>query len=135
MDVMKVIKILESWGIDLKKIVNEGGLARNRSNIFDLIPNIGETLGKVGLTTDDLQEMLDDSGIDLVMVARVFAYLKLGVDPMNPSGARATDPGFDQDTLEERVEGPLYLLRNYEQTLTNWFLLFGYDVDYNLWGL
>ena len=79
--------------------------------------------------------MLDDSGIDLVMVARVFAYLKLGVDPMNPSGARATDPGFDQDTLEERVEGPLYLLRNYEQTLTNWFLLFGYDVDYNLWGL
>lgn len=135
MDVMKVIKILESWGIDLKKIVNEGGLARNRSNIFDLIPNIGETLGKVGLTTDDLQEMLDDSGIDLVMVARVFAYLKLGVDPMNPSGARATDPGFDQDTPEERVEGPLYLLRNYEQTLTNWFLLFGYDVDYNLWGL
>ncbi len=135
MDVMKVIKILESWGIDLKKIVNEGGLARNRSNIFDLIPNIGETLGKVGLTTDDLQEMLDDSGIDLVMVARVFAYLKLGVDPMNPSGARATDPGFDQETLEERVEGPLYLLRNYEQTLTNWFLLFGYDVDYNLWGL
>ena len=63
------------------------------------------------------------------------ALFKLGVDPMNPSGARATDPGFDQDTLEERVEGPLYLLRNYEQTLTNWFLLFGYDVDYNLWGL
>ena len=135
MDLMKVIKIIESWGIDLKKVVNEGGFARNRANIFDLIPNIGETLGKVGLTTDDLQEMLDDSGIDLLMLARVYSYLKLGVDPMNPDGARATDPDFDEDNLEERIEGPLYLLRNYEQTLTNWFQLAGYDVNYNLWGL
>ena len=69
------------------------------------------------------------------MLARVYSYLKLGVDPMNPDGTRATDPDFDENNLEERIEGPLYLLRNYEQTLTNWFQLAGYDVNYNLWGL
>lgn len=136
LDVMKVIKTLESWGIDLRKIVNEGGLARNRSNIFDLIPNFGETLGKVGLTTDDLQEMLEDSGIDMLMIARVYSYLKLGIDPLNPTAAPAApadEPARAQ--LEERIEAPLYLLRSYEQTLANWFLLAGYDVNYNLWGL
>ena len=89
----------------------------------------------MGLTTDDLQEMLEDSGIDLLMLARVYSYLKLGIDPLNPSGARETNPDLDEDTLEERIEGPLYLLRNYEQTLANWFLMAGYDVNYSLWGL
>lgn len=133
LDVMKLIKTLESWGIDLRKIVNEGSLARNRSNVFDLIPNFGETLGKVGLTTDDLQEMLEDSGIDMIMVARVYGYLKLGIDPLNPTAAPAEESARTQ--LEERIEAPLYLLRSYEQTLANWFLLAGYDVNYNLWGL
>ena len=133
LDVMKLIKTLESWGIDLRKIVNEGSLARNRSNVFDLIPNFGETLGKVGLTTDDLQEMLEDSGIDMIMVARVYGYLKLGIDPLNPTAAPAEESARTQH--EERIEAPLYLLRSYEQTLANWFLLAGYDVNYNLWGL
>lgn len=133
LDVMKLIKTLESWGIDLRKIVNEGSLARNRSNVFDLIPNFGETLGKVGLTTDDLQEMLEDSGIDMIMVARVYGYLKLGIDPLNPTAAPAEESARTQ--LEERIEAPLYLLRSYEQTLANWFLLAGHDVNYNLWGL
>jgi hypothetical protein len=128
MDLMKVIKILESWGIDLKKVVNEGGFARNRANIFDLIPNFGETLAKVGLTTTDLDEMLEDSGITLLMLARVYGYLKLGYDPMNPAGAPEMTP------LEEHVEAPLYLLRSYEQTMASWFQMAGYDVNYNLWG-
>ena len=121
MNLMKAIKTLESWGIDLKKVVNDGGLARRRTNIFDLIPNINETLAKVDLTSADLGEMCADSGITDADLLLAYLYLKTGI------GAR--------EKLEETVEAPLFLLRSYEQQLANWFLLAGYDVNYNLWGL
>ena len=126
LNLLKVIKTLESWGIDLKKAVNEGGFARRRINAFDLIPNINEILSKVDLTTNDLEEMCEDSGITQADLISAFLYLKAGI------GAREHEPGT---TLEETVEAPLYLLRYYEQQLANWFLLAGYDVNYNLWGL
>ena len=126
LNLMKVIKTLESWGIDLKKVVNDGGFARRRTNAFDLIPNINEVLSKVDLTTNDLEEMCDDSGITQADLIMAFLYLKTGI------GAREYAPGT---TLEETIEAPLYLLRSYEQQLANWFLLAGYDVNYNLWGL
>jgi len=120
MDLIKALKTIESWGIDLKKVVSEIEFARRRSNVFDLIPNIGETLAKVDLTTADLEEMLEDSGITLTDLMYALLYLK-GI------GAR--------EKVEENVEAPLFLLRSYEQQLANWFLLGGYDVNYNLWGL
>ena len=126
LNLLKVIKTLESWGIDLKKAVNDGGFARRRINAFDLIPNIDEVLSKVDLTTNDLEEMCEDSGITQADLISAFLYLKAGI------GAREHEPGT---TLEETVEAPLYLLRYYEQQLANWFLLAGYDVNYNLWGL
>lgn len=126
LNLLKVIKTLESWGIDLKKVVNDGGFARRRVNAFDLIPNINEILSKVNLTTNDLEEMCEDSGITQADLITAFLYLKVGI------GAREHTPGT---TLEETVEAPLYLLRSYEQQLANWFLLAGYDVNYNLWGL
>lgn len=126
LNLLKVIKTLESWGIDLKKVVNDGGFARRRINAFDLIPNINEILSKVDLTTNDLEEMCEDSGITQADLISAFLYLKAGI------GAREHEPGT---TLEETVEAPLYLLRYYEQQLANWFLLAGYDVNYNLWGL
>lgn len=126
LNLMKVIKTLESWGVDLKKVVNDGGFARRRINAFDLIPNIDEVLSKVDLTTNDLEEMCEDSGITQADLISAFLYLKAGI------GAREHEPGT---TLEETVEAPLYLLRYYEQQLANWFLLAGYDVNYNLWGL
>ena len=134
MNLMKVIKTIEGWGLDLKKIVQEGGLSRQRMpvryTVFDVIPNINEVLAKVDLTTDDLEEMCDDSGITQTDLMLAFIYLKFG------SGARATDnTSATETTLEERIEGPLYLLRSYEQILANWFLLAGYDVNYSLWGL
>ncbi len=126
LNLLKVIKTLESWGIDLKKAVNNGGFARRRINAFDLIPNINEILSKVDLTTNDLEEMCEDSGLTQADLISAFLYLKAGI------GAREHEPGT---TLEETVEAPLYLLRYYEQQLANWFLLAGYDVNYNLWGL
>ena len=126
MNLMKVIKTLESWGIDLKKVVNDGSFARRRASVFDFIPNIDEVLAKVDLTAKDLEEMCDDSGITQADLVMAFLYLKTGV------GSREY---ASETTLEEAVEAPLYLLRYYEQQLANWFLLAGYDVNYNLWGL
>ena len=134
MDLMKVIKTLESWGIDLNKIVNNGGLARSKmpthGTLFDVIPNINEILSKVDLTTDDLEEMCEDSGITNIDLLRAFSYVKTGEDPITPSAGREESA----ETLEERIDAPLFLLRSYERELANWFLLAGYDVNYDLWG-
>ena len=136
MNLMKVIKTLEGWGVDLKKIVKNGGFSRrylpSHYTVFDLVPSINSTLEKVDLNTDALEEMCADAGIttqDLTEVVLYFTGL----------GARAgTDIDEDVETLEkldERIEAPLFLLRSYEQTLANWFLLAGYDVSYSLWGM
>ena len=150
MNLLKFVKMLESWGLNLKKIVQDNSarqldaeleegfadgslepdgsvrqlLAPSRANILDMIPDIDNILAKVDLTTDDVLEMLDDSGISLVDVLQVVLYLK--------SPAARTDDltaGF-----EEHVAAPLFLTRLYEQQLANWFLLGGIDVQYSKWG-
>ncbi len=130
MNLTKVIKTLEGLGIDLKKIVSQGGFSRrkmpNHFTPFDLIPNIKETLAKVDLTTDDLEEMCEDAGITQSDLVSAVAYVFTGLD-LSLSNARMTTP-------EERIEAPLYLLRSYEQQLASWFMLAGYDVNYELWG-
>lgn len=130
MNLTKVIKTLEGLGIDLKKIVSQGGFSRrkmpNHFTPFDLIPNIKETLAKVDLTTDDLQEMCEDAGITQSDLVSAVAYVFTGLD-LSLSNARMTTP-------EERIEAPLYLLRSYEQQLASWYMLAGYDVNYELWG-
>ena len=52
----------------------------------------------------------------------------------SPSTARETDSVLSVYPFNEDVEAPVQLLRLYEQTLANWFLLAGYDTDYNSWG-
>lgn len=130
MNLTKVIKTLEGLGIDLKKIVSQGGFSRrkmpNHFTPFDLIPNIKETLAKVDLTTDDLQEMCEDAGITQSDLVSAVAYVFTGLD-LSLSNARMKTP-------EERIEAPLYLLRSYEQQLASWYMLAGYDVNYELWG-
>ena len=138
MNIMKVIRMLASWGIDIKEIVGGSisfgralrepadGARMNlpeRMTLFDLIPNINETLAKVGLTTDDIDEMCEDSGITITDLAEVLRYL--------------TDPEYTSRAaeMEKRVEAPLYLLRSYEQTLAKWYLLGGFDVNYSFWGM
>ena len=154
MNLLKVVKTLESWGINIRKLVNDnssrsledvivegiadGSLDPNgsiaqlrapfRASVLDLIPGAADLLAKVDLTTDDAMEMLEDSGITLMDMLEVFAYI------MSP----ASSPQMEGDvlsTLEERVEAPLYLMRYYENTLANWFLMGGFDVQYNNWGM
>ena len=128
MNVMKVIKTIESLGIDLQKLVQEGSLAKRRMpdhyTLFDIIPDINSYLSKVDLTTDDLEEMCDDAGITQADLLTAYLYLKTG-EEKKPAAA----------PLVERVEAPLYLLRSYENQLAAWFMMAGYDVEYEKWGI
>ena len=138
MNLMKVIKTLESLGIDIRKIVNGEGLSRaelpTHYTMFDLIPNISDYLSKVDLTTDDLEEMCDDAGITALDLLQVYSYIQTGEDPAASPGEETADT-YGDGLMEERIEAPLYLLRTYEQQLAAWFLLGGYDVNYSLWGM
>ena len=140
LNLMKVIKTLESWGIDLRKIVKGSDapqlVASHRANrsgalaaIMDFIPGIKDALAKVDLTPEDAEEMLEDAGITLEDVLQVAAYLFL-----SPSSAPETDSVLSIYPFSEDVEAPVQLFQLYEQTLANWYMQGGINVEYEKWG-
>ena len=137
---MKVIKTLESWGIDLRKIVKNSSAPQlveshraNRAGILamlmGIIPGIKDALAKVDLTPEDAEEMLEDAGITLQDIVEVVTYFLL-----SPSDAPEADSILSVYPLSEDVEAPVQLMRFYEQTLANWYMLGGINVDYEKWG-
>lgn len=133
LDIMKVLTTMEKWGLDVRKLVNISFASRqNRANLgplFSLIPGLKEALAKVDLTPDDLSEMLEDSGITEMDVVRVATYL-LGFGASVPEQTG----GSFAEMFYERASKPLFLPNIYECMLSDWFMLGGYDVDYNQWG-
>ena len=140
LNLMKVIKTLESWGIDLRKIVKGDNapqlVASHRANrsgalaaIMDFIPGIKDALAKVNLTPEDAEEMLEDAGITLEDVLQVAAYLFL-----SPSSVPETDSVLSVYPFSEDVEAPVQLMQLYEQTLANWYMQGGINVEYENWG-
>ena len=150
LNLMKVVKYLEALGLDLRKLVQSSPSFQNdlaasiadgsiqldgsvsqlstsrRASFLDILSKITDTLAKLDLTLSDVYEMLDDSGISILDIMEVVNYV-------TGSSVSARDGDDLFAPLENNVEAPLYLLRLYEQTLAEWFLLGGYDVDYNLW--
>ena len=140
LNIMKVIKTLESWGIDLRKIVKNSSAPQlveshraNRAGILamlmGIIPGIKDALAKVDLTPEDAEEMLEDAGITLQDIVEVVTYFLL-----SPSDAPEADSILSVYPLSEDVEAPVQLMRFYEQTLANWYMLGGINVDYEKWG-
>ena len=140
LNIMKVIKTLESWGIDLRKIIKGDNapqlVASHRANrsgalaaIMDFIPGIKDALAKVDLTPEDAEEMLEDAGITLEDVLQVAAYLFL-----SPSSAPSSDSVLSNYPFDENVEVPVQLFQLYEQTLANWYMQGGINVEYEKWG-
>ena len=140
LNLMKVIKTLESWGIDLRKIIKGDNapqlVASHRANrsgalaaIMDFIPGIKDALAKVDLTPEDAEEMLEDAGITLEDVLQVAAYLFL-----SPSSAPSSDSVLSIYPFDENVEAPVQLFQLYEQTLANWYMQGGINVEYEKWG-
>lgn len=152
MNLMKVIKYLESWGLDLRKLIDsapelqndlaegfeDGSIepdgsvrqlaSANRASFFDILGKITEVLAKVDLTLQDAYEMLDDSGISIMDIMEVVNYV---------TGSSAPDTTDTEllAPLERKVEAPLYLLRYYEQELEKWYLLAGLDANIDMWGM
>lgn len=150
LNLMKVVKYLEALGLDLRKLVQSSPSFQNdlaasiadgsiqldgsvsqlstsrRASFLDILSKITSTLAKLDLTLTDVYEMLDDSGISIMDIMEVVNYV-------TGSSDYARDGDDLLTPLEDNVEAPLYLLRLYEQTLADWFLLGGYDVDYDLW--
>ena len=129
LNMMKVVKFLESLGIDLRKMFSTSRardfVAGTRASSFlDLLYEIQDTLAKVGLTITDVVEMILDAGITGDDVMEVYDYIKNS----DASSAR------EAIMFGEHVEVPVYLLRQYEQTLADWLMLGGVDVQYDQWG-
>ena len=129
LNLMKVVKFLESLGIDLRKMFNTSQArafvaAPRRASFLDLLYQIQDALAKVDLTIYDVIEMINDSGIKAEDIMEVYNYIK----NTDASSAR------ESVMLGEHVEVPVYLLRQYEQTLADWLMLGGVDVQYNQWG-
>ena len=126
---MKVIKFLESMGIDLRKMFSSNETraymaAPRRASFFDVLQQVQDALAKVDLTINDVIEMINDSGITVQDIIEVYNYIT-STDAPSPS---------ETVMLGEHVEAPVYLLRQYEQTLADWLLLGGVDVQYDQWG-
>ena len=153
LNLMKMVKYLESWGINTRSLTRSApafkadltaGIAdgsiqpdgsvrqlatTRRASFLEVLSVITETLAKLDLTLTDFYEMLDDSGVTILDIMEVVNYIN------SASAARANAAENLLAPLENKVEAPLYLLRTYEQTLAEWYLLGGYDVNYSLWGL
>ena len=126
---MKIVKFLESMGIDLRKMFasNEAHnymAAPRGTDFFELLMQIQDTLAKVDLTITDVIEMITDSGITGDDIVEVYDYIK-GTDDSSAG---------ETNMFSEEMEAPIYLLRLYEQMLANWLMLGGVDVYYDLWG-
>lgn len=67
---------------------------------------------------------VNDSGITGDDIVEVYDYIK------NTEASSASETVM----LSEDVEVPVYLLRYYEQTLADWLMLAGVDVQYDQWG-
>ena len=140
LNLMKVIKTLESWGIDLRKIIKDSSapqlLASHRANrsgilamIMEFIPGVKDALAKVDLTPEEAEEMLEDAGITLADIGELVEYLLT-----SPSSAPSSDSVLSIYPFSEDVEAPVQLMQLYEQTLSNWYMQGGINVDYEKWG-
>ena len=147
MNLMKVIKYLESWGIDLRKLTSgEPLFAKNlregiedgeldgdgsvrqlakQADFFEILNQVSDVLAKVDLTLTDALEMLDDSGITLLDIMEVVNYIQSSPSPESEAAPML---------MSEKEDTPLFLLNYYEQTLATWFMLAGFNVQYETWG-
>ena len=138
LNLLKTIKYLESMGIDLRSLAAgaTSGSDGKGMDLFSMITKITEALKKVDLTITDFYEMLEDSGISIMDIMEVVNYIQSKPETPTLAAKDASAPALiDTDALmSDEAKAAIYLLQQYEQTLTNWYKLAGYDVNYNQWG-
>ena len=137
LNLLKTIKYLESMGIDLRSLAAgaTSGSDGKGMDMFSMITKITEALKKVDLTITDFYEMLEDSGISIMDIMEVVNYIQSKPETPTLAAKDASAPALiDTDALmSDEAKAAIYLLQQYEQTLTSWYKLAGYDVNYNQW--
>lgn len=138
LNLLKTIKYLESMGIDLRSLAAgaTSGSDGKGMDLFSMITKITEALNKVDLTITDFYEMLEDSGISIMDIMEVVNYIQSKPETPTLAAKDASAPALiDTDAMmSDEAKAAIYLLQQYEQTLTSWYKLAGYDVNYNQWG-
>jgi pimeloyl-ACP methyl ester carboxylesterase len=138
LNLLKTIEYLESMGIDLRSLAAgaTSGSDGKGMDLFSMITKITEALKKVDLTITDFYEMLEDSGISIMDIMEVVNYIQSKPETPTMAAKDASAPALiDTDALmSDEAKAAIYLLQQYEQTLTSWYKLAGYDVNYNQWG-
>lgn len=138
LNLLKTIKYLESMGIDLRSLAAgaTSGSDGKGMDLFSMITKITEALKKVDLTITDFYEMLEDSGISIMDIMEVVNYIQSKPETPTMAAKDASAPALiDTDAMmSDEAKAAIYLLQQYEQTLTSWYKLAGYDVNYNQWG-
>lgn len=138
LNLLKTIKYLESMGIDLRSLAAgaTSGSDGKGMDLFSMITKITEALKKVDLTITDFYEMLEDSGISIMDIMEVVNYIQSKPETPALAAKDASAPALiDTDAMmSDEAKAAIYLLQQYEQTLTSWYKLAGYDVNYNQWG-
>lgn len=138
LNLLKTIKYLESMGIDLRSLAAgaTSGSDGKGMDLFSMITKITEALNKVDLTITDFYEMLEDSGISIMDIMEVVNYIQSKPETPTMAAKDASAPALiDTDAMmSDEAKAAIYLLQQYEQTLTSWYKLAGYDVNYNQWG-
>ena len=138
LNLLKTIKYLESMGIDLRSLAAgaTSGSDGKGMDMFSMITKITEALKKVDLTITDFYEMLEDSGISIMDIMEVVNYIQSKPETPTLAAKDASAPALiDTDAMmSDEAKAAIYLLQQYEQTLTSWYKLAGYDVNYNQWG-
>lgn len=125
LNLLKAIKLLESLGIDIRKLMTSGN--SGTASIFEVLAKIQEMLAKVDLTITDFLEMITDSGISAQDIVDAYNYLNENPD------AEAVQ-GTDTVSVPVQATAALQLMHLYEQTLATWLLTGGIDVHYDMWG-
>ena len=102
--VMQIIKKLEEAGIDVKGIVKEriassGNGGSGGGGIFELLASLDEQLAPLNLTSFELLQIADDSGLSLEEIAEIYMYLT-----EETSTARAETPVLQEPTAPREMK-------------------------------
>jgi len=132
LNLMKVIKFLETMGIDLRQIVSslmnaqkqEGSDDTSAPSFFEVLNQITALLAKADLTLSDFFEMLNDAGLTAEDLMEVYNYLTSSEQTQQRAMAEPNDD----------MQSPMQLLGYYEQILAAWLQQGGIDLEYDKWG-
>lgn len=115
--VMNIIKKLEAQGYDVKGIVQERLAAADGGGgggFFGMIESLDEQLAPMNLTTFEVLQMCDDSGLTLLEILEIYNYLTTpAADSADPSRSASAKAPLHQRLLPGTPDYYLFFLEDW----------------------